>query len=996
MSPTFLQRLLSTWVAVATPTILAAQSYNWIRNPDNGHHYAMTAPATWQAAEAAALAVGGHLATIRNQSENTWIVNTFGVSSSKWIGFNDIATEGTWGWSSGESPTPAYVNWCSGEPNNAGDEDGGLLGECLPFGWSDRSIFDLRPGIIEVFGPPCALLPSAMSCYPGVNGSVFTLANWDPDGPAGPSPTTLVIGGLFTLAGSTVANNIAVYDPVSRSWSKLGYGTNGQVNALTVLANGDLVAGGDFDNAGGVPASRIARWSISAGSWSQLGTGLNNVVHALLTQPSGQLIVGGTFTNAGGIGINYLARWSPTNPNLWYSIGSPNAAVHTMATLSNGDLVIGGLFSQVGATTYNRIARRRALNGLWTVVGSNDPVNSTVWQIHALPTGFVVCGNFTLAGGAPARRVAIWNESAGTWSGLGAGVDNNNAYAVTSLPDGRIVVGGTFTSVGGGVSANRVAAWNGTAWSGFDTGMDGTVGALITSTATGELFAAGTFDTASSRTCKNIARWSGLYWTPLCTGIDNPVLALTESANGYIVAGGSFPAAGSYGARHIAMWDGFDWTTLGKGTSAPVRALAAMPNGDVIVGGDFTHAGGFVLPGIPVNYIARWNGAWSPIGTGMDNRVHAVHALANGVVYAGGDFLVAGGTPANHIARWNGTAWQALSDAPGVNGTNGPVYAIATLPNGHVIAAGDFTVAGTVQANHIAIWNGTSWSSLGPNGLNDIVYALTTLPDGSVVAGGRFTFAGASPVNRVARWNGVSWSPLGSGVTAGYPGVAVHSLTTLANGHLVAGGAFHEAGGLLDVNHLARWNGSQWTRMLGTNGIVRALTTRANGELVAGGDFLTVGDGLTPMGQIVSPHVVRIITTCPAFAVAYGTACQGLYGEVPLTTVSLPFLGSTFRARAASFGVNFAITGFSLLAPPLPLSSVLPQGVPGCDLFVSPDIVSLVPASNSTATSAIAIPNSIQLVGAQFHHQMLLLDGPLPAFTDIMSTNALTLTIGAM
>ena len=54
-------------------------------------------------------------------------------------------------------------------------------------------------------------------------------------------------------------------------------------------------------------------------------------------------------------------------------------------------------------------------------------------------------------------------------------------------------------------------------------------------------------------------------------------------------------------------------------------------------GGWFTTAGGN-----PANYIAQWNGSsWSPLGSGMDDQVFAL-AVADGTLYAGGQFMTAG------------------------------------------------------------------------------------------------------------------------------------------------------------------------------------------------------------------------------------------------------------------------------------------------------------------------------------------------------------------
>lgn len=993
---TFLRRLLSACVAVATPSMLAtAQSYNWILNQENGHHYAITAPLSWQAAEAAAVAVGGHLATIRSSAENSWILQNFPVPApgitGRWIGYNDAEIEGVWVWSSGE--TPGYSNWyLPGEPNNTfGNEDAAEIGvDWASPRWIASDHTSPKPGVIEVSGPPCTILPSAMGCYPGVNGVVHALEHWDPDGPLGPSPLALVIGGFFTLAGSKVANNIAVHDPASGSWSALGTGTNGTVLALTVLSNGDLVAAGDFTTAGDVAANRIARWSVNSRSWFPLGigtnNGLNNFVLDVATLPNGHLAAGGIFTDVGGVaGRNYLTAWNPAT-NSWYSIGTPNGSVTTLATLSNGVLVIGGQFSQIAGVNAQKIARRSPIGGLWSAFPGS--VDGPVLTLHALPnSAFAMGGSFNV----PARGVAIWS---GSWSGLGAGITNGTVRAITSFPVGPggqlgIVVGGTFVSVAGGyIAASGVAYWNGS-WSPLGAGVAYTVNALITIPASGEIVAGGPFTKAGVRTAHGIANWNGMDWSSLCQGIDDDVLAFTETPDGSVIAGGSFTASGSDGARFVARWNGLDWTRLGNGPDGTVRALATMPNGDVVAGGDFLHAGG---PGGGNNArcIARWNGAdWLPLGPptypGMNDKVHALVALPNGNLIAGGDFDFAGGFDVNHVARWNGYTWQPMG--PGLNGT---VYALAVLPNGDVVAGGAFP-------NFIAIWNDIlhSWSS--PGGVNDVVYAVASLGDGSFLAGGGFTM----PANGVARWHG-SWSSLGTGVNNGFAAGHVHALTVLANGDVVAGGSFWHAG-VISAYNIARWDvsQSQWTRIsgmdwIGTNSDVRALLTRKNGEVVAGGDFLTLEDGLVPPRRMVVSHAMRMITTCPALAVSLGTACPGLYGAVELTPVSMPFVDSTFRARASSYGLNLALTGFSLLSPPRPLSSVLPQGVLGCDVLVAPAFTELVVPDGYVATSRVVIPDNVSLVGAVFYHQMLVLDGTLPVVTDIMSTNALKLTIGSM
>ena len=59
--------------------------------------------------------MGGHLVTVKDGAEQAWLVATFGGGSLYWIGFSDIAAEGSWMWVSGEPVT--YTNWAGGEPN---------------------------------------------------------------------------------------------------------------------------------------------------------------------------------------------------------------------------------------------------------------------------------------------------------------------------------------------------------------------------------------------------------------------------------------------------------------------------------------------------------------------------------------------------------------------------------------------------------------------------------------------------------------------------------------------------------------------------------------------------------------------------------------------------------------------------------------------------------------------------------------------------------------
>ncbi len=90
----------------------------------------------------------------------------------------------------------------------------------------------------------------------GINGSVWALTTWDPDGP-GPMEALLIAGGSFGTAGGLPAANIAAWD--GKAWSPLGAGVSGRVNALAVH-NYTLLVGGYFHLAGGLSSKYFARY----------------------------------------------------------------------------------------------------------------------------------------------------------------------------------------------------------------------------------------------------------------------------------------------------------------------------------------------------------------------------------------------------------------------------------------------------------------------------------------------------------------------------------------------------------------------------------------------------------------------------------------------------------------------------------------------------------------------------------------------------------------
>ena len=164
--------LILIFTVLATCLASHAQLYTIggpIINPANGHSYYLLSPGTWNEAEAFAVTLGGHLATINDAAENSWVyanVASSAVDQNPWIGWNDADMNGTWNWVSGEPVT--YVNWAPDEPNNPTTEFwGNYYGPIHPEQWNNYNASISLNGIVEVVPEPstlCLALVAVGSC----------------------------------------------------------------------------------------------------------------------------------------------------------------------------------------------------------------------------------------------------------------------------------------------------------------------------------------------------------------------------------------------------------------------------------------------------------------------------------------------------------------------------------------------------------------------------------------------------------------------------------------------------------------------------------------------------------------------------------------------------------------------------------------------------------------------------------------------------------------
>lgn len=378
------------------------------------------------------------------------------------------------------------------------------------------------------------------------------------------------------------------------------------------------------------------------------------------------------------------------NPHWVYDIGQPGVNDRVFALrvfddqLGGGPaLYVGGFFTTAGGAPANRIAKWNGSS--WSTLGTG--MNEAVITLLEYDDGqgggpaLYAGGNFFIAGGQPAGRVAKWNGT--TWSPVGSGV-NGTVGCLCAFDDGlgggtALYAGGNFSSADGAPGTSRIAKWNGSGWSSVGGGADGEVTSMVvfddgSGTA---LWVGGYFNSIGGQPVGHIAKWDGVTWTPAGVLGAQPfehvhALGIFDDGNGpRLHAGGYFETADNQAVKHVARWNGTNWEPMANGLFGEVVAFTVFDErtGD----GPALFASGFFIggSGTTANNIARWDGAaWSILDTGLNDQTWAVTTFDDGsgrgpALYAGGFSTTAGGQPSSRVAHWTGSGIPALTLQPG-------------------------------------------------------------------------------------------------------------------------------------------------------------------------------------------------------------------------------------------------------------------------------------------------------------------------------------------
>jgi len=415
--------------------------------------------------------------------------------------------------------------------------------------------------------------------------------------------------------------------------------------------------------------------------------------------------------------------------------------------------------------------------------------------------------------------------------------------------------------------------------------------------------------------------------------INGAIHAVAVSGTDLYVGGSFTNAGGKAGVNFLAKWNGFSWSAVGAPSALNDQVDAiVISGGNVYVGGRFTNAGG----NAKADYVAKWNGsAWSALGSNVAGTNGALNtwvqalAVSGGDLYVGGGFTNAGGhAPADYVAKWDGSAWSALGSVaaitPSPSAPSPAVFSLAVSGTDLYVGGGFIDVAGIVEADDIAKWDGNAWAAMGSGDCNTgcgaidgAVYALA-VSGTDLYVGGAFSNVGTSvgsPLDNVVMWDGSTWSALGSnGSGDGAIAEPVYALAVVGT-DVYVGGDFYNAAGISTGDRIARWDGAAWNAMGSggpdggaINGDVNALAASASGADLYVGGWFTDTAGIVTADQVAlwgPPIVVRR----PDGRIRLGTGTYVGNNIYNTSGSSQGRTGSALRGHYVTFGISIQNDG---------------------------------------------------------------------------------------
>lgn len=298
----------------------------------------------------------------------------------------------------------------------------------------------------------------------------------------------------------------------------------------------------------------------------------------------------------------------------------------------------------------------------------------------------------------------------------------------------------------------------------------------------------------------------------------------------------------------------------------------------------------------------------SGLATGCDGPIAALAVLPDAKLVLGGRFHHCGGIAAANVALWDPQSGQFLPLGTGISGgafgTEAVVTAIAADAD-QIVVGGRFTTAGGSVATNVARFRfaSQSWEALGASGIEGVNAEVTALARiaGTVFVGGAFDRAGGVVARHLARFDlaSAAWTAL----PAPQPATIVRALA-IADGALYVGGDPRRIAEVPTSAVLRFDLGlSTWSTIASLGGRVNSIAITGR-TLYAAGDFINIGS--TPVGRIAGVDLDTLVTTALGGGIAGGSYFGTAVGAIAATAVDLYVTGDYSNVGGIDSGGGIA------------------------------------------------------------------------------------------
>lgn len=588
------------------------------------------------------------------------------------------------------------------------------------------------------------------------------------------SDGSFLVGGDFDSIGGVRVSHLARILPDGTVDPSFAVQPSGVVLAMDSDSLGRVVIGGNFQTINGISSPYLGRLnadlSFDSAFTSGLGTSTNAQVRAIELDSNDDILIGGTFSTFNGSSAEGLIKLDSSGlPVAGFS--SPPfdsfTSVNDLSVDSLDRIAISGSFQGIGGASRNRIARLLSDGTLDTTFDPGAGSQRAPSSILALPDGKILLGgNLNKYDNTNVNRLIRINSD-GSLDGTLVGFPNERVYCLELLSGDRIGVGGQF-----------------------DSYNDGTQSIAVPGVAV--LASDGTLE----------AQQAQLTWS--IESIQTPqVRAVGELPNLTRIAGGTFETSAPSFSRGLFSFatSGTASDTWSLGNRAEIRVLLEGSGGSVYAGGNFTHVNDLFRPGlVKLNDTGAPDPSFVP-DLGSDPTIRSL-VLHDGSLLAAGRLNIS--SPGTHrIAVRLATADGQLDPTFVVptSGTGvGTANTIAVLEDDTIMLGGTNLLVHDNAADYRNLLQISStgsvlteWTLL--TGPDSEINALATMPDGGILAGGTFTqWATDSRIKRIARLDSDFSLDLDYSVQSD-PNSVVQDLAVRSDGRAVIVGNFSKLDG---------------------------------------------------------------------------------------------------------------------------------------------------------------------------------------------------------